>query len=349
MDKKGLTWLRALSLCGLTVLGCLHFRSALLSAMAVDFTKLSATQLLSFEWIVPLISCYSIVNRRKEISKAADLPSWIGLGMTCLFLAALSAAATCNNLPFQLLSLAGLIVSVSYSFWGIEAAKLLWFPMGFLVFAVPIDAYLDCLKTLSASLPEMIIRFGTSVEQSGFSFFRDLLGLKGFKLMSDVSASGIHSLFAMLAIATTFAHFTVKTRLQRLALFCYAIPITFAANLIRSLLICLIALKLDRQWAVAFYAYYSQYVTFVIAVLLMFHFANLLVFLSNKKEKPTAKEWLRSLEERETHIELPEQSALKSAAIVCLVLILALATFFFTNAHQPSDTSKTPIPTEQKR
>ncbi|MFZ4780614.1 MAG: hypothetical protein ACOYM3_35115, partial [Terrimicrobiaceae bacterium] len=127
------------------------------------------------------------------------------------------------------------------------------------------------------------------------------------------------------------------------------IPITFVANLIRSLLICLIALKLDRQWAVAFYTHYSQYVTFVIAVLLMFHFANLLVFLSNKKEKPTAKEWLRSLEERETHVDLPEQSIWKSVAIVCLVLLLALSTFFFTNARQPSDTRKKPVPTEQKR
>ncbi|MEI6644600.1 MAG: exosortase/archaeosortase family protein [bacterium] len=347
MDIKILAWLRAVTLGVLIVLGCLHFKAILFSAIAIDFTKLSATQLLSFEWFVPLISCYALCSRRNEISKAASLPSWIGFGLTCLFLGALVASASSDKPPFQLLSLAGVVVSVSYSLWGKEAAKLLWFPMGFLAFAVPVHFYLDCLKTLSEPLPEMIIRFGTSVEQSGFTTLRDLLGLKGFNLKPDAPLSGIHSLFSMLVIATTFAHFTVKTRLQRWAVFCYAIPITFVANLIRSLLVCFIALKLDRQWAVAFYAHYSQYVTFVIGLLLMFHFANLLVFLSKKNEKPTAKAWMHSLEERETHVDLPKQSIVKSATIVCLVLILAMTAFFFTDIPQADDTSK-PVPIEQK-
>ena len=173
--------------------------------------------------------------------------------------------------------------------------------MGFLAFAVPVHFYLDCLKTVSESLPEMIIRFGTSVEQSGFTYLRDLLGLTGFRLIPNSPLSGIHSLFSMLALATIFAHFTVKTRLQRWAIFCYAIPITFVANLIRSFLVCFIALKLDRQWAVTFYAHSSQYVTFVISVLLMFHFANLLVILSKKT---------RSLRPRNGYIALKNEESI---------------------------------------
>jgi exosortase len=330
MEIKILTWLRALTLFALIILAFLHFKSALLSAVAIDFTKLSASQLISYEWIIPFISFYALLSRRDEISRAAGLPSWIGFGLTCFFLAALSVSAHTHKPPFQLLSIAGVIFSVSYAFWGKEAAKLLWFPMSFLVFAVPVFFYLECLKTLSDTLPELLMRFGTAVEQAGFKSFCDLLELKGFSLSAASPSRGIHSLFAMLAIATTFAHFTVRTRPQRMALFCFAIPVTIIANLFCMLLICLIALKLDPQWALTFYAHYSQYMTFVISSLLVFKAANVIVLFSEKLKKPTAKEWLNSIETREAQIDMKEQSIVKSVAIVCLVLMAGVLAFFFT-------------------
>lgn len=342
MDIKILAWLRSLTLFMLIILGCLHFRTALLSAMTVDFTKISPTQLISFEWIVPFISLYSLFDRRAEIARVASLPSWTGFVMTCFFLVALSVSAHTSQPPLQLLSIAGMIISVTHAFWGKEAAKLLWFPMGFLVFAVPIFFYLDCLKILSESLSDMIVRFGTSVEQTGFQYFRDLLGIEGLILKPADPASGIRSLFAMLAIATTFSHFTVKTRQQRWALFCYAIPITIVANLIRSFIICVIALKIDRKWAVTFYDHYSQYVTFIIGLLLIFQFANFIVYLSEKYKKATAKAWLHNLEEQETQVDAPAQSIVKSTAIVCLVFIFAMAAFFFTNTHKSGVASEKP-------
>jgi exosortase len=336
METKIIVWLRAVTLFVLIILGCLHFKSALLSAMAIDFTKISATQLISFEWIVPFISFYALFARRDEISRAAALPSWTGFVMTCLFLVALSVSAQTNQAPLQLLSFAGVIIFVTHAFWGKEAAKLLWFPMGFLVFAVPVFFYLDCLKLLSESLSDMILRFGTSVEQTGFNYFRDLLGIKGLILKPTDPSSGIRSIFAMLAIAVTLAHFTVKTRQQRFAVFCYAIPITIVANMIRSLIICLIALKLDREWAITFYTHYSQYVTFLIALILFFKLANFLVYLSEKYRKPTAKEWLQNITEQETQVDVPKQNIVKSTAIICLIFIFAMAAFFFANTHKKS-------------
>ena len=331
MEIKILTWLRALTLFALIILAFLHFKSALLSAMAIDFTKLSASQLISYEWIIPFISFYALLSRRDAISRAAGVPSWIGFGLTCFFLTDLSVSAHTNKPPFHLLSIAGVIFSVSYAFWGKEAAKLLWFPMSFLIFAVPVFFYLECLKALSDTLPELIMRFGTAVEQAGFKSFCDLLELKGFTLKSADPSRGIHALFAMLAIATTFAHFTVKTRPQRLALFCFAIPVTLIANLFCMLFICLIALTFDPQWALTFYAHYSQYMTFVISLLLIFKAANMIVRFSEKFQKPTAKDWLSSLEARETQVDTNEQSIVKSVAIVCLVLMAGMLAFFFTS------------------
>jgi exosortase/archaeosortase family protein len=340
MELKILTWLRALAMFALIILAFLHFKSALLSAMTIDLTKLSAIQLISYEWIIPFISFYALLSRRDDIARAAGVPSWIGFGFTCFFLTALSMSAHTNKPPFQLLSIAGVIFSVSYAFWGKEAAKLLWFPMSFLVFAVPVFFYLECLKAVSDTLPDLIMRFGTAVEQFGFKSFCDLLELKGFSLNSASPSRGVHSLFAMLAIASTFAHFTVKTRPQRLALFCFAIPVTIIANLFCMLLICLIALKLDRQWALTFYAHYSQYLTFIISVLLIFKAANVIVRFSEKFKKPTATDWLKSIDARETQSDMKEQSFVKSVAIVFLVLIVGMLAFFFTNSPAPDDTNK---------
>jgi hypothetical protein len=55
-----------------------------------------------------------------------------------------------------------------------------------------------------------------------------------------------------------------------------------------------------------------------------------IVLFSEKLKKPTAKEWLNSIETREAQIDMKEQSILKSVAIVCLVLMAGVLAFFFT-------------------
>lgn len=337
MGKKFLEGFRALTLGVLIVLGCLHFKGMLTHLLSIDFTKISAPQLISYEWIVPLISLSSLLGRRREISLVAALPSWNGFGFTCLFLVALSLSAQLGKPPLQLLSIAGLVCSVAHAFWGKEGAKLLWFPMGFLVFAVPVSFYVSCVEALSPAFSAFLTRFGATVELSGFEYFRDALNLKGLTLETLSPNSGIRSLFAMAAITVAFAHFTVKTRLQRWTLYVCTIPITYFTNLIRSLVICLIALRLDQKWAINFYSHFSQYMVFFIGLMFIFQVANLITKISERLKKPTAKEWLNSLEVHETRLSEPEQSLFKSATIISLTLLFAVGAFFFTGQKAPAD------------
>jgi len=347
MGQKILEWLRALTLGVLIVLGCLHFKTILLSAMTLDLTKLTVTQLISYEWIVPLISFSALMGRRREIAIAAKLPTWTGLGLTAFFLVTLSFSAQSGKTPFQLLSIAGLIYSVGYAFWGRAVSDLLRFPMSFLIFAVPVSFYLTGLEKLSPALSEWLIRAGASSKLFGFTYLRDLFNIKGFILEPASTDSGLHSLIAMIAITVALAHFTVKTRLQRWALYVCGIPITLLTNLFRSLFICLIAILFDRAWAVTFFKQFSNYGVFFLGLLLVFFFANLIIKVSDRFKKPTAKIWMQSLQDHETPLDMPEQSLLKSMTIVLLVLVFASAAFFFTNITKLSeDDPKTtpPVP-----
>ncbi len=74
----------------------------------------------------------------------------------------------------------------------------------------------------------------------------------------------------------------------------------------------------------------SKYFSTVVS-LLVFKAANIIVRFSARLKKPTVTEWLNSIEERETQIDTKEQSIVKSVAIVCLVLLVGMLAFFFTN------------------
>lgn len=337
MGTKILEWLRALTLGVLIVLGCLHFKAILISALAIDLTKFSATQLISYEWIVPFVSFSALLGRRRELRIAAKLPSWAGLFLTCFFLTALSIAAQSGKPPFQLLCIAGLIYSVGYAFWGVDVAELLRFPMSFLIFAVPVSFYLTWVENLSPPLVEGMTRAGDSFDLFGVASLCDVLNLKDFKLEPASASRGIHTLFGLAAITVAFAHFTVRTRLQRWTLYVCGIPIALLATLFRSFLICLIAALFDRAWATSFYLHFSQYVTFFVGLVLIFMFANLIIKISDRLRKPTAKEWMQSLKDDEAALGRPPQSILKSLTIVFLVLAFACAAFFFAKGTEPSE------------
>jgi hypothetical protein len=309
------------------LLFCLHFKAFLSPILSFDLMKLYHSQLLTYEWIMPLMSFLVLIDRRKTLSYASELPSWRGFGITVVFLVAFAVSVHFKKTPLQFLSVTALTYAISYAFWGQGFAVLLRFPLSLLAFAIPLSFYVTFIGALSPALASGMTLLGGALELSGFETFKGWFQLKGFTVGASSPYSGLQLLFSVAAITFSLAHFTLSTRLQRLALYLCTFPVAYLIDLIRSFLICLIANIVDRASAVTFYNYSADYLSFFVAVFFIFQIANMVVTISAKYRKPTANEWLRSLEKDEQQDKQPEQSLLLSSFIVFLTIIATAMTF----------------------
>ena len=309
------------------LLCCMHYKAFLSIMLSFDLMKLYSSQLLTYEWIIPLMSFFVLIDRRKMLSCASGLPSWRGFGLAVVFLVVLAVSVYFQKPPLQFLSVTALTYAISYAFWGQGVAQVLRFPLSLMVFAIPLSFYLKLIEALSPPLASGMTFLGGALELSGFQTFKGWFELKGFKLGAPSPYTGLQLLFSVAATTFSLAHFTLSSRLQRLALYLCTFPVAYLIDLLRSFFICLIAFLVDHPTAVSFYNYSSDYLAFCVAVLFIFQIANMVVRISAKYKKPTANEWLRNLEKDEQQDKKPEQSLLQSSLIVFLTSIATAITF----------------------
>lgn len=343
-QKLFLDNIRSLTLGLVIVLGGMHFRELLPLILEFKITALSPSQLLTYEWIIPLVSALILLERRRNIRLAARLPSWRGVLYMTLYLIAFAISIQLKKPPLQFLSIVGLTYSASYALWGKEVAVLLRFPLSLLVFAIPVTFYLDFFGNLSPLFASFFICLSHTIDLSGFEFFRNLFDLKGFTLKPYLPSSGIQSLFAISAVTFSLSHFTVTKTSQRRVLYACILPLTFAVDIAHSFIICLIAATLDPTWAQEFYNSSSQYVAFFIAILFIFQLANLIVTISARLKKPSPDEWLKGVEKIDKRTEKPEQHLFHSIIIVFVVVLLSLATYMFAVETTPRNMSPKKAP-----
>ena len=125
--------------------------------------------------------------------------------------------------------------------WG--AFRILAFPIGFLLFAVPapdwiIDAATVPLKVLISDLVTRILyAAGYPVAQNGV-----MIMIGSYQLLVKDACSGMNSIFALSAIGVFYVYaFRWTSKLRSLALLAAIVPITIAANFLRVLTLVLIA------------------------------------------------------------------------------------------------------------
>jgi exosortase/archaeosortase family protein len=283
--------------------------------------------LLTYEWIMPLMSALVLFDRRKMLSYASGLPSWRGFGIAVVFLVAFAFSVNFKMPPLQFLSVTALTYAISYAFWGQGVAAALRFPLSLLAFAIPLSFYLKLIEALSPTLASGMTFLGSTLELTGFETFKGWFELKGFTLGAPSPYTGLQLLFSVAATTFSLAHFTLSSRLQRLALYLCTFPVAYLIDLLRSFFICLIACLVDYASAVSFYNYSADYLAFFVAVIFIFQIANMVVKISARYKKPSANEWLRNLEKEEQQDKNPEQSFLQSSLIVFLTSIATAITF----------------------
>jgi exosortase/archaeosortase family protein len=97
--------------------------------------------------------------------------------------------------------------------------------------------------------------------------------IPGHEFGMDVAneCSGIRSLFAMMVFIAVYAHFILKTKLQRWTLFVLSVPMAILGNVCRVLSICLVAHWFGEDIAAGVWHQYVGFLAFIIALWAMLH------------------------------------------------------------------------------
>lgn len=152
--------------------------------------------------------------------------------------------------------------------WGKEVTKKNIFPLLFLVFLVPLPKVLIIeisfkLKILVAHIAANIVNFfGIPALRMGST-----IQLPNTALTVGDPCSGLRSLISLLSLGALYAYISSLTKTGKFVLFLSSIPIAIIANIVRIVLLLLVAYVYGSEVATGKFHDISGFIVFIIALL----------------------------------------------------------------------------------
>ncbi|BCG63752.1 MAG: exosortase [Methyloprofundus sp.] len=187
----------------------------------------------SHGYFIPLISLWMTWENREKLATIAEY-SWAGpcfvlVGLALGIIGELATLFVITQYAF-LLTLFGLCLS----FVGWQGVRLLWFPLAYLLFMIPLPNFLynnlsSYLQLISSSLGVSVIRFcDISVFLQG-----NVIDLGNYQLQVVEACSGLRYLFPLASFGFLCAYFFKGKWWMRAFLFLSTLPITMLMNSFR--------------------------------------------------------------------------------------------------------------------
>ena len=242
--------------------------------------------------LIPLISAFLVWYKRDKL-RATPIGSskwgwlFIGVGIFLFFAGARTLQGRIALTAFPIV-LFGIVL---YG-WGKDVARIVLFPIAFLLFMVPLNFLTQATMKLQF------------IETSAACAICNLLGLgvyavgttinasnNAFHFSIDEGCSGIRSLMAIAMLSALYAHFTQDRLWKKLAIFAAAIVFALIGNTGRLVSIMVMARFFGQDLAGGPYHWISGYLSFPFALGAMYLFGKLLNIHSKKAaEVPVATE-----------------------------------------------------------
>ena len=164
-----------------------------------------------------------------------------------------------------------MLVAVLLSFFGWQGVRIAWFPLLMLVFMIPwpgewIDAVTQPLKSaVSAVAASALHGLGYPVGRSGV-----VLTVGPYQLLVADACAGLNSLFTLEALGLLYLNIMNYTApLRNLILALLVIPIAFAANVARVVVLVLITYHFGDEAGQGFVHSFAGMVLFLVALVLI--------------------------------------------------------------------------------
>lgn len=186
----------------------------------------------------------ALVWRERAVLRrwALDSPPWAGIVLLAGGLVLYALARSQSVYSLEIAAQIPVLLAVVWLLWGRPGLRRLWFPIALIAFAVPIpgsllDQLLMPLKDwVSASVDTLLHALGYPIARNGV-----LLMIGPYRLLIADACSGLNSMVALSGVGLLYVYLAAhRSRARNLVLLASILPIAFAANLLRVLLLVLI-------------------------------------------------------------------------------------------------------------
>ena len=217
-----------------------------------------------YGYLIPVLTLFFVWQRKDELERLSFPGAWAGLvllvmGALLYVVGEFSTLFIVVQYAF-LLTLYGAVLALV----GWRAFRLIWVPLLFLVFMIPLPNFLyqglsGQLQLISSELGVFFIRlFGISVYLEG-----NVIDLGSYKLQVVEACSGLRYLFPLTSLAFIAAYIYKAAFWKRALVFLSSIPITIIMNSFRIGMIGVLVEYWGSEQAEGFLHYFEGWVIFM--------------------------------------------------------------------------------------
>jgi exosortase B len=195
----------------------------------------------------------------------------LGTGLLVVGVLMYALGRTQGMLVLEVFSQHLVLIGLVLHFLGLNALRLVWFPLFFLLFVVPLPGSL--VMTLTAPLKSAVSTVAASLLYSmGYPVARAgvMLSVGPYQLLVADACAGLNSMFTLEALGLLYMNLMRYTSVARnVTLALLIIPISFAANVIRVLILVLVTYHYGDAAGKGFVHGFAGMVLFVVGLLLI--------------------------------------------------------------------------------
>jgi len=225
--------------------------------------------------LVPFISGLLAYRLWPRKAGPENSPLSLSMGAICLAASLGLALLIRGNHWVSSIALITAIASLAILLFGTATALALWFPLAMLLLMVP----LPFVPSLAGPLARQAALATASITSSfGVAAVSDgaRIELAGAALEVGAPCSGLNSLAALTTLGALVAFCIEGEWLPRLLLFLLSAPIALASNIVRLVLLALVADRFGSEAALGYYHDWSGMVLFGFALLLLLTLSRVL-------------------------------------------------------------------------
>lgn len=195
----------------------------------------------SHGWLVPVFSLYLLADRRDYFASVQPRPHFLGAVLLLFSLAVFFVTSWVYPMVYpQIVSIVGSILGLTLLVGGWPVLRVAWFPIVFLLFAMPLPRglYVELtqgLRALASTLASVIMPLfapGLYTEAQAVVIDYEFQGRSGH-LNVEEACSGMRLLMAFLTLGVAMAYLGTRPLWQRIGMVCSCVPIALACNTIR--------------------------------------------------------------------------------------------------------------------
>lgn len=167
---------------------------------------------------------------------------------------------------------------------GAAALRLLWFPLFFMLFMVPLPATLVVAVTtplksaVSAMASALLYQLGYPVGRSGV-----ILTVGPYQLLVADACAGLNSMFTLEALGLLYMNImNHKSALRNLTMALMIVPISFVANIVRVCILVLVTYHFGDEAGQGFVHGFAGMVLFIVALTLILAFDHGLALIARR-------------------------------------------------------------------